>query len=96
MTTRSCRAESAELNRRISEQQQALADLAIERRRDKLYMTNLRLEKLELEHRIDRMEEALRSREAELARLRERLQRALGTARGAQQALARLRRVSSL
>src|SRR5690606_16189642 len=97
MTTTPCDAEDPDLNGRISEQQQALADLAIERRRDKLYMTGLRLGTLELEHRIDRTSKqggrTPAPQGATTARLRDRARNSAGTG-SATQGLFALRRLS--
>jgi chromosome segregation ATPase len=79
------------LRDRVREQQQALADLAIERRQDKLTITLLRLQAEELEARVGRMQHALAKRDEERQALDNQLQRALKTARGAQRELAELR-----
>ena len=79
------------LRDRVREQQQTLADLAIERRQDKLTITLLRLQAEDFEARIGRMQHALAKREEERQALDNQLQRALKTARGAQCELAELR-----
>lgn len=79
------------LQDRVREQQQALADLAIERRQDKLTITLLRLQAEELEGRIGRLQHALGQRHEERRSLDDQLQRALNVARGAQRELAELR-----
>ena len=53
------------LRDRVREQQQALADLAIERRQDKLTITLLRLQAEELEARVGRVQHALAKRDEE-------------------------------
>ncbi|MHB1170449.1 MAG: hypothetical protein ACYC28_14325 [Longimicrobiales bacterium] len=79
------------LRDRIREQEQALADLAIERRNDKLTITMLRLHRIELEASLDRTREAVERREEQIEDLERRLRRALLASSGAQRALNRLR-----
>ena len=80
-----------QLRDRVREQEQALADVAIERRQDKLTITLLRLNRIELEASLDRAREAVERREEQIDDLERRLRRALHASSGAQRALHRLR-----
>lgn len=75
---------------RIREQESALADLLIERRADRNAITLLRLELGEITHELEKTRYALDRRTHELQDVQVQLKRALGTARGARQALSRL------
>jgi septal ring factor EnvC (AmiA/AmiB activator) len=77
------------LRDRVREQQVALADLAIERREERGRSLLLTLEIEELKHTITRLQLALDRRAERLEMTQRRLRRALSTARGAHQALAR-------
>ena len=82
--------DHALLAERLREQQHAIADLAIERRGDKESIALLRLQLAELEARAGRYQYARDLRTAELEQMEIRLNRILGTARGAQRELARI------
>ena len=84
-------ADTELLHGRIREQEQALADLAIERRSDKLTITMLRLRCLDLEASLERSREAVARRNEEIEELEQQLRRARLASAGAQRALARLR-----
>jgi chromosome segregation ATPase len=75
---------------RIREQESALAEILIERRADRHAITLLRLEVGELTHDLERSRYGLERRTEELEDVKVQLKRALGTARGARQALSRL------
>lgn len=79
------------LRDRIREQEQALADLAIERRNDKLTIRMLRLHRIELDASLDRAREAVERRDEQIEDLERRLRRAILASSGAQRALNRLR-----
>ena len=77
---------------RIRQQEQALADLAIERRADKLAIALLRLQCTELKASVDRGREAVDRRNEQIEDLKLRHRRSLLTAGGAQRALNRIRK----
>jgi hypothetical protein len=83
--------ETSLLRDRVREQEQAIADLAIERRNDKLTITLLRLQVIELEATLCRAREAVERRDEQSDELERRHRRAEHASKGAQRALALLR-----
>lgn len=88
-------ADTELLHARIRAQEQALADLAIERRSDQLTITMLRLRCLDLEANLERSREAVARRHEEVEELEQQLRRARLASAGAQRALARLQQERS-
>lgn len=83
------------LRDRVREQEQALADLAIERRLNKETMALMRLQRIDLESSLHRAREAVERRNEQIQNLERLLQQALQAGRSDRSTDARIGRQSS-
>jgi hypothetical protein len=95
MTSSSSTGQTSELDSRLRQQQEAFADVLIERKLERIELEVLRLEIQNLELANERLQRAFEARAEDVQQLEERLRRALRSAWSMQEELRRLRQLAT-